>query len=77
MYILMGWMIVFAINPLRENLSAEGLFWLVLGGLAYTLGAIIYGIKRIPFGHAIFHVFVLIGSFCHFVAVYFYIFSVG
>jgi hemolysin III len=73
MYILMGWLIIFAIKPLINNLSSEGLFWLVTGGLAYTIGAILYGIKKIRFNHAIFHVFVLLGSFCHFIAVYFYV----
>ncbi len=73
MYIFMGWMAVFVIKPLMNNLSAESLFWLAAGGLAYTVGAILYSIKKIPFNHAVFHVFVLIGSFCHFVSVYWYV----
>jgi hemolysin III len=73
MYIFMGWIIIFAITPLINSLSAEGLFWLVAGGVAYTTGAILYSIKKIKFNHAIFHVFVLLGSFCHFVSVYFYV----
>ena len=73
MYVFMGWIIVFAITPLINNLSTEGLFWLFAGGVAYTTGAIIYSIKKIKFNHAIFHVFVLLGSFCHFVSVYFYV----
>ena len=73
MYVLMGWMIVFAIKPLINNLPTEGLWWLFGGGLFYTIGAIIYSIKKIKFNHAIFHVFVLLGSFCHFVAVYNYV----
>lgn len=73
MYVFMGWIIVFAIEPLIDNLSSDGLFWLVAGGMAYTTGAILYSIKKIKFNHAIFHVFVLVGSFCHFVSVYFYI----
>ena len=73
MYVAMGWMVIFAIKPLVNNLSADGLFWLVAGGLAYTVGAILYSIKKIKFNHAIFHVFVLIGSLCHFVSVYFYV----
>ena len=73
MYVLMGWIIIFAIKPLINNLSAEGLFWLLAGGAAYTTGAVLYGIKKIIFNHAIFHIFVLLGSFCHFVAVYFYV----
>lgn len=77
MYVFMGWIIIFAIKPLINNLSSEGLFWLVAGGIAYTVGAILYGIKKIKFNHAIFHVFVLLGSFCHFVSVYFYVLPGG
>ena len=73
MYILMGWIIIFVIKPVMNNLSLEGLLWLVAGGLAYTIGAILYSIKNIKFNHAIFHVFVLIGSVCHFVSVFFYV----
>ncbi len=73
MYVFMGWIIVFAISPLIENLHPDGLSWLVAGGIAYTVGAILYGIKKIKFNHAIFHIFVLIGAFCHFMAVYFYV----
>jgi hemolysin III len=73
LYVAMGWMVIFAIKPLVNNLSAGGLSWLVAGGLAYTVGAILYSIKKIQFNHAIFHVFVLAGSFCHFMAVYFYV----
>jgi len=73
MYVLMGWAIVFAIKPLIDNLSFEGLLWLFIGGIAYTIGAVLYAIKKLKFNHAIFHVFVLLGSFSHFVSVYFYI----
>lgn len=77
MYIFMGWMIVFAIKPLINSLSADGLWWLMAGGIAYTVGAILYSIKQIKFNHAIFHMFVLLGSFCHFVSVYFYVLPTG
>lgn len=77
MYVFMGWMIIFAIKPLITNLSADGLWWLMAGGVAYTVGAIIYGIKKIPMNHAIFHMFVLLGSFCHFVSVYSYVLPTG
>lgn len=72
MYVLMGWQIVFAIKPLMEQLSTEGLFWLFAGGVFYTLGAVLYSIKKIPYNHAIFHVFVLLGSSSHFIAVFWY-----
>jgi len=73
MYVFMGWIIVFAIEPLVNNLSTQGIAWLVAGGVAYTLGAILYGVRIMKYNHATFHVFVLIGSFMHFVAVFFYI----
>lgn len=75
MYILMGWLVVFAIKPLIANLPFEGLVWLFAGGISYTLGAILYSIKRIKFNHAIFHFFVLGGSICHFISVFFYSFE--
>ncbi len=73
MYVFMGWIIMFAIDDLVASLSADGLFWLVVGGLAYTTGAILYAIKRIKYNHAIFHIFVLIGSFSHFISIRYYI----
>ena len=73
MYVFMGWIIVFAIQPLIDKLSTDGLLWLVAGGIAYTVGAILYSIKKILFNHAIFHILVLIGSGCHFVAVFCYV----
>ncbi len=69
-YVLLGWIVVVAIKPLTEALSTQALFWLALGGAFYTLGAILYQIKRIPFNHAIFHFFVLLGAYSHFHAVY-------
>ena len=73
MYVFMGWLAVFAIKPMINNLPMDGLYWLLAGGLAYTIGAVLYMQERIKFNHVIFHVFVLIGSFCHFMAVYFYV----
>ena len=73
MYVFMGWIIIFAIKPVFNNLPLEGFFWLVAGGMSYTIGAIIYSIKKIKFNHAIFHMFVLLGSACHFVSVFFYV----
>ena len=75
MYVLMGSIAIFALKPLANKLAFEGLFWLFAGGLSYTIGAIIYSIKKIRFNHAIFHVFVLIGSLCHFISVFFYVLS--
>jgi hemolysin III len=69
-YIAMGWLVVFAAVPLVRALPASTLLLLLAGGLAYTLGTIFYASKRIPYAHAIWHVFVLLGSVCHFAAVY-------
>ena len=73
LYVLMGWIIIFAIKPLYENLSSSGLFWLALGGVLYTVGAFFYSSQKMKYNHAIFHVFVLLGSFSHFISVYFYV----
>lgn len=72
-YVLMGWVIIFAIKPLINEFPVKGLMWLLAGGLAYSIGAILYSRKSMRYNHAIFHVFVLIGSFCHFMAVFFYV----
>lgn len=73
MYVVMGWIIVFAVKPLLDNLPLPGLLWLLAGGISYTLGAVIFSLDKIKFNHAIFHIFVLLGSFCHFIAIYFYV----
>lgn len=72
-YVAMGWLIISAIKPLMTNLPFYGLIWLLAGGVCYTIGAILYSNRKIKFNHAIFHVFVLMGSFCHFMAIYFYV----
>ncbi len=72
-YILMGWIIIFAIKPLFHALPGGGLALLISGGLAYTFGTIFYAWNRLPFNHAIWHLFVLAGSVCHFFAVMFYV----
>ncbi len=73
MYVFMGWIIIFAIKPLIRQLPLEGLLWLFAGGGSYTMGAILYSMDKIKFNHALFHLLVLIGSFCHFISVYFYV----
>ncbi|HFS66869.1 MAG TPA: hemolysin D, partial [Flavobacteriia bacterium] len=73
MYVFMGWIIIFAIKSLLENLPPQGLKWLLAGGVFYTVGAVLYSIPKLKYNHAIFHVFVLLGSFSHFMAVYFWV----
>lgn len=75
-YLGMGWFIVFAIKPLIATVPALGMTWLLVGGLFYTLGSIFYLWKKIPYNHAIWHLFVLAGSISHFIAVFFYILPV-
>ena len=70
MYLLMGWQVVFFIKPLMKVLSDFGLNLLIIGGVFYTVGAMLYSIKKIPYNHAIFHLFVLLGSASHFFALY-------
>jgi hemolysin III len=69
MYIGMGWLALVAIQPMLREVSTIALIWLVAGGLTYTIGTIFYHNKRIPYSHAIWHLFVLGGSTCHFIAV--------
>lgn len=70
-YLLMGWMIVFASSELVEKLNATGLSLVIAGGVTYTLGVVFYLVRQIPYNHAIWHLFVLGGSACHFFAVYY------
>jgi hemolysin III len=68
-YIAMGWLVVIAAKPVITHLSLTAIIWLLSGGLAYTGGVIFFAAKRIPYSHAIWHLFVLAGSFCHYFAV--------
>ncbi|MDB0039908.1 hemolysin III family protein [Polaribacter sp.] len=72
MYLLMGWQVVFFAKPLANSLSENGLYLLILGGIFYTIGAILYSLKKLPYNHAIFHFFVLLGSLSHFLSIYFF-----
>jgi len=68
-YLAMGWLVVVAAGPLARHLSVASLLWLLAGGLAYTFGTLFYHSRRIPFAHAVWHLFVIAGSACHAVAV--------
>jgi len=72
-YLLMGWLAIFAVKPLLDALPAGGFSWLLAGGIVYTLGALFYLFKRLPYNHAIWHFFVLGGSACHYVCVLLYV----
>lgn len=75
-YLFMGWLVIVAIYPISQVLSAEGMFWLVGGGILYTIGGILYALKwpgrnNPCFGcHEVFHVFIVLGSICHFMLMY-------
>ena len=68
-YLGMGWMVVLSMRPLVDNLAPAGIWLLVAGGLAYTVGTVFYVMKKVKYMHAVWHVFVLAGSVCHFLSV--------
>ncbi|WCN39190.1 PAQR family membrane homeostasis protein TrhA [Aneurinibacillus uraniidurans] len=73
LYILMGWLIVLAWEPLTSVLSGGGLSLLVWGGILYTVGCVFYVWRGFPFHHAVWHLFVLAGSLLHFFSVFWYV----
>ncbi len=73
LYVAMGWLVIFALGPLMERIASAGLAWLVAGGVAYTLGAVVFMLDhRVRYAHFVWHLFVLAGSGCHFVAALWY-----
>lgn len=73
-YLLMGWCVVFEINTLKQALGTIGFTLLLVGGISYTIGAIIYGLaKKHRYSHSIFHLFVLLGSILHFICILMYV----
>ena len=79
LYIAMGWSALFVIKPLSMALSPAPIIWLAIGGILYTIGGVLYGLKpkKLQFGlfgfHEIFHIFIILGSLSHFISVYFYL----
>lgn len=69
LYLAMGWLIVVAVKPLGLRMPSEGLLWLSAGGIAYTVGVVFYAAKRLRYGHFVWHLFVITGTACHFIAV--------
>lgn len=72
-YILMGWLMLILIKPLVAALPASGLFWLIGGGLLYSVGSLFYLYRWFPYNHMVWHLFVLAGSAAHFITIYRYI----
>ena len=69
LYLAMGWLIIIVVKPLWLNMPSWGLFWLLAGGAAYTAGVGFYAAKRIRYAHFVWHLFVIAGTVCHFIAV--------
>jgi len=73
LYLAMGWIVIIAIKPMWLNVPLWGLFWLMAGGIAYTVGVVFYSIdEKVRYSHTVWHVFVVAGTACHFVAVLWY-----
>lgn len=73
-YLAMGWLCVIAARPIMDTVPTGALWWLLAGGVAYTVGTIFYAAdRRVPYFHAVWHVFVILGSVFHFLAVMFYV----
>ena len=72
MYLVMGWLIVFDLSSLADKIN-EGMVFLIAGGVAYTVGVVFYTFERIPYNHVIWHLFVLIGAFFHFLMIFNYV----
>ena len=76
-YLALGWLIVVDLEGVLMMVPHHGVLWLFAGGLCYTVGIFFYAIERIPFNHAIWHLFVLAGSTCHYFAVYYHVIPLG
>ena len=68
-YLAMGWLCVVAAPQIAAAIGPNGMAWLVAGGISYSVGAIFYALNRLPYNHAVWHVFVLAGGVCHFLSV--------
>lgn len=73
LYLIMGWLIVFDFSNLSDALGPNGLLWLFVGGLFYTVGIVFYAVQRLPYNHVIWHFFVLGGAISHFFMIYFHV----
>ena len=72
-YLAMGWLVVVALKPVIAAVSLAGLLWFVAGGLFYTVGIVFFEWERLPYNHAVWHLFVLAGSVCHYIAILGYV----
>lgn len=72
-YAIMGWLVLIAIGPIFRTLPLMGVIWILIGGLAYTLGIMFYNSIKFPYHHLVWHLLVIAGTLSHFFAVFFYI----
>lgn len=72
-YLAMGWLAIIAFKPVLAALPTVGFLWLAAGGIMYTVGVVFYAWRQMPYHHAVWHLFVLAGTACHFVSVFFYV----
>ncbi len=72
LYLAIGWLVLIAVVPLWNNMPIWGLFWLLCGGIFYTVGVGFFVVERVPYFHFIWHLFVVMGTACHFIAVLYY-----
>ncbi len=73
-YLAMGWMAIIKIKTFYQHLPWQASIWILMGGIFYSIGTIFYSVERIPYNHAIWHLFVLCGSVSHFIAIYLYVY---
>ena len=73
LYLLMGWVVVIAVDPLLARMPTAGLLWLIAGGLSYTAGVVFFATdSRLQYGHLVWHLFVMAGTACHYFAIIWY-----
>jgi hemolysin III len=73
LYLLMGWLLLIAVKPLFDRMPTAGLYWLIAGGLSYTAGVAFFATdSRVPYGHLIWHLFVIVGTTCHYFLILWY-----
>ncbi len=77
LYILMGWLCIIALREMLLHIPPGGLAWLAAGGICYTVGVVFYVWHKLPYNHAIWHLFVMAGSMCHYFAILFYVLPEG
>ncbi|MBP2650657.1 MAG: hypothetical protein H6Q74_1482 [Firmicutes bacterium] len=76
-YLGMGWLAIIFIKPLLAALPVTGLYWLIAGGLSYTIGAVFYLCRQLPYNHTVWHFFVIAGSACHFITILFFVLPIA